>query len=67
MPEQWITPSVDSQIEIPIVAIEIDLPIVQTNQGSMAAPTGVEEMMRQMQETMRAMQQDAARRDEFTK
>ncbi|KAF5934346.1 hypothetical protein HYC85_030517 [Camellia sinensis] len=63
--EQWITPSVDSQIEIPIVAIEIDLPIVQTNQGNMAAPTGVEEMMRQMQETMRAMQQDAVRRDEL--
>ena len=57
----------DSQIEIPIVAIEIDLPIVQTNQGSMAAPTGVEEMMHQMQETMRAMQQDAVCRDEFAK
>ena len=48
LPEQWITQSVDSQIEILIVAIEIDLPIVQTNQGSMAVPTGVEEIMRQM-------------------
>lgn len=54
--EQRTTPSVDSQIGIPITAIEIDLPIVQTNQDSMATPTGVEEMMRQMQETMRAMQ-----------
>ena len=48
MPEQWITPSVDSQTEISIVAIEIDLLVVQTDQGSMAVPTGVEEMMRQM-------------------
>ncbi|KAF5933094.1 hypothetical protein HYC85_029265 [Camellia sinensis] len=55
-PEQWFPPSVDSRIEIPI---ETDLPVVQTNQNSMTAPTGVEEMMRQMQETMRAMQQDA--------
>ena len=44
--EQRITPSVDSRIEIPIVAIEIDLPVVQTDQGRMAGPTGVEEMMR---------------------
>ena len=33
----------------------------------MATLTGVEEMMRQMQETMRAMQQDAIRWDEFAK
>ena len=45
----------DNRIEIPIVAIEIDLLVVQTDQGSMAVPTRVEEMMRQMQETMRAM------------
>ncbi|KAF5933372.1 hypothetical protein HYC85_029543 [Camellia sinensis] len=58
---------VDSRIEIPIVAIEIDLPVVQIDQNSIAAPTGVDEMIRQMQETMRAMQQDTIRRDEFAK
>ena len=54
----------DSWIEIPI---ETDLPIVQLNRNSMTAPTGVEEMIRQMQEPMRAMQQDAVRRDELAK
>ncbi|KAF5933219.1 hypothetical protein HYC85_029390 [Camellia sinensis] len=57
-PEQWLPPSVDSRTEIPIVAIEIDLPAVQIDQNSMATPTGVDEMIRQMQETMRAIQQD---------
>ena len=57
----------DSRIEIPIVATELNLPVVQIDQNSMAAPTGVEEMMRQMQETMRAMQQDAVRRDELAR
>ncbi|KAF5931793.1 hypothetical protein HYC85_027964 [Camellia sinensis] len=66
-PEQWFPPSADSRIEIPIVAIEIDLPVVQIDQNSMATPTGVDEMIHQMQETMRAMQQDATRRDEFAK
>ncbi|GMP87373.1 hypothetical protein CsSME_00039767 [Camellia sinensis var. sinensis] len=66
-PEQWLPSLVDSRIEIPIVATELNLPVVQIDQNSMAAPTGVEEMMRQMQETMRAMQQDAVRRDELAK
>ncbi|KAF5934569.1 hypothetical protein HYC85_030740 [Camellia sinensis] len=66
-PEQWFPPSADSRIEIPIAAIEIDLPVVQIDQNSMATPTGVDEMIHQMQETMRAMQQDATRRDEFAK
>ena len=62
-----VSPISGSLIEIPIVAIEIDLPVVQKDQDSMATPTGVDEMIRQMQETMRAMQQDTIRRDEFAK
>ncbi|KAL7255883.1 hypothetical protein ACSBR1_009928 [Camellia fascicularis] len=52
------------QVEIPEATLEIDLPVVQIDQGRMA---GVEEMMRQMQETMKIIQEDAARQAEFAK
>ncbi|KAL7185751.1 hypothetical protein ACSBR2_027671 [Camellia fascicularis] len=39
-------------------------PVIQLDQGSMA---GMEEMMRQLQESMKLMQEDAARQAEFSK
>ena len=51
--DQWSTPSVDSQAEVLVSTVAIDIPVVQIDQRDMA---GIEEMMRQLQESMRIMQ-----------
>ena len=62
--EQWVTPSEDNRAEVSIVAIEIDIPVSRMDQQN---TSGMEALMRQMQESMRQMQEDAARQAEFSK
>ena len=62
--EQWVTPSEDNRTEVSIVAIEIDIPVSRMDQQN---TSGMEALMRQMQESMRQMQEDAARQAEFSK
>ncbi|KAF5933761.1 hypothetical protein HYC85_029932 [Camellia sinensis] len=64
LPEQWVTPSEDNRTEVSIVAIEIDIPVSRMDQQN---TSGMEALMRQMQESMRQMQEDAARQAEFSK
>jgi len=54
----------ERSVEIPKATPEIDILVVQIDQGSMA---GMEEMMRQLPESMRTMQEDAAHQAEFAK
>ena len=63
-PDQWFTPSVDSQAEVLVSTVGTDIPVLQIDQRDMAS---IEEMMHQLQESMRTMQQDAARQAEFAK
>ena len=51
-------------VEISAFTTETDIPIDQLDQGSMS---GLEEMVRQLQNSMKAMQQDAVRQVEFAK
>ena len=64
LPEQWVIPSEDNRTEVSIVAIEIDIPVSRMDQQN---TSGMEALMRQMQESMRQMQEDAARQAEFSK
>jgi len=64
LPEQWSTPSVDSRVEVSIFAIEIDIPVGQMDQQN---TSGMGAMMRQLQESMKLMQQDAVRQAKFAK
>ncbi|KAF5931962.1 hypothetical protein HYC85_028133 [Camellia sinensis] len=64
LPKQWVTPSEDNRTEVSIVAIEIDIPVSRMDQQN---TSGMEALMRQMQESMRQMQEDAARQAEFSK
>ena len=50
--------SLNSQAKVSVSTAEADIPVVQIDQHSMA---GMEEMMRQLQESMQAMQQDVSR------
>ena len=50
------------QAEVSVFTTGTDFPFVQIDQHNMA---GIEEMMRQLQESMKAMQLDAARQTEF--
>ncbi|KAL7237529.1 hypothetical protein ACSBR2_003767 [Camellia fascicularis] len=61
LPAQW---SLNSQVEIYESTAEIDISVIQLDQGSMS---GLEEMVRQLQESMKNMQQDAVRQAEFAK
>ena len=54
----------NSQAEASVFITEIYISVSQPKQQNMA---GMEEMMRQLQESMRVMQQDAIRRDKFAK
>ena len=49
VPDRW---ALDSQVEIFESTTEADIPIIQSEQGSIV---GMEEMMRQLQERMRTM------------
>lgn len=60
-PNQW---SLNSQVEISEPTTEIDIPVVQIDQGSMA---GMEEMVSQLQESMKAMHEDTVRQAKFAK
>ena len=53
-PVQWplSTPPVNSQAEASVFITEIDIPVSQPEQQNMA---GMEEMMRQLQESMKLM------------
>ncbi|KAF5931677.1 hypothetical protein HYC85_027848 [Camellia sinensis] len=64
LPEQWVAPSEGNRTEVSIVAIEIDIPVSRMDQQN---TSGMEALMRQMQESMRQMQEDAARQAEFSK
>ena len=64
LPGQKATLTVNSQVEISVSAIEVHLPIIQMEQQN---TSGMEAMMRQMQESMRQMQEDAIRQAEFSK
>ena len=55
---QWVTPSEDNRAEVSIVAIEIDIPVSRMDQQN---TSGMEALMRQMQESMRQRQENAAR------
>ena len=61
LPDQW---SFNSQVGISKSTTEADTQAVQINQGSMS---GMEDMVRQLQESMKAMQEDAVREAEFAK
>ncbi|KAF5931575.1 hypothetical protein HYC85_027746 [Camellia sinensis] len=62
--EQWVISSEDYRTEVSITAAEIDTPIRQMEQQN---TSGMEALMRQMQESMRQMHDDAARQTEFSK
>ena len=48
--EQWVTSSEDYRTEVSITAIETDIPVRQMDQQN---TSGIEALMRQMQESMR--------------
>ncbi|KAF5932738.1 hypothetical protein HYC85_028909 [Camellia sinensis] len=62
--EQWVISSEDYRTEVSITAAEIDTPVRQMEQQN---TSGMEALMRQMQESMRQMHDDAARQTEFSK
>ncbi|CAL5428765.1 unnamed protein product [Camellia sinensis] len=65
LPEQWSSLPADNQAEASIFTTEREyLPVIQLEQRSMAT---LEEMVRQLQEGMKIMQQDAIRQAEFAK
>ena len=61
LPAQW---SLNSQVEISKPTADTGIPVAQLDQDNMS---GLEEMVRQLQESMKTIQQDAARQAEFAK
>ena len=53
-----------SWVEISAFATETDIPVAQLDQNSISS---LEEMVRQLQDSMKAMQQDTVRQAEFAK
>ncbi|KAL7249942.1 hypothetical protein ACSBR1_012014 [Camellia fascicularis] len=64
LPRQQATLVTNSQVEIPVSAIEVQLPTLQMEPQT---TLGMEAMMRQMHESMKKMQEDAVRQAEFSK
>ena len=53
-----------SLAEVSSFTVGTDIPVVQLDQDNMS---GLEKMVRQLQDSMKAMQQDAVRQAEFAK
>ncbi|KAL7257818.1 hypothetical protein ACSBR1_004016 [Camellia fascicularis] len=56
--------SVQGRVEISEPTVDTDIPVTQLDQDNMS---GLEEMVRQLQDSMKVMQQDAVRQVEFAK